>query len=112
MGLLRAIPRTAPVVAHTAATVYELNREPFLTAVLGHAPTLRQADRIADARLATGAPPGNRDSSGAGTAEAGQPPVRLRAQGPPRRHGRPGRQPRAGPPGPRGLPEVRSASLT
>ncbi len=71
IALLRAIPRTATVVAHTAATVYELNREPFLTAVLGHAPTLRQADRIADARLATGAPPGNRDSSGAGTAEAG-----------------------------------------
>jgi MFS family permease len=71
IALLRAIPRTATVVAHTAATVYELNREPFLTAVLGHAPTLRQADRIADARLATGAPPGSRGGSGAGTAEAG-----------------------------------------
>jgi MFS family permease len=52
IALLRDIPRTATVVAHTAATVYELHREPFLTAVLGHAPTLRQADRIADARLA------------------------------------------------------------
>ena len=49
------IPRTATVTAHTAATVYQLDREPFLTAVLGHAPTQRQADRIADARLATGA---------------------------------------------------------
>ena len=71
IALLRAIPRTATVIAHTAATVYQLNREPFLTAVLGHAPTLRQADSIADARLATGARPGNRDGSGAGPAEPG-----------------------------------------
>ena len=71
IALLRAVPRTATVIAHTAATVYELNREPFLTAVLGHAPTLRQADRIADARLAGGAPPDDRDSSGTATAEEG-----------------------------------------
>ena len=71
IALLRAIPRTATVIARTAATVYELNREPFLTAVLGHAPTLRQADRIADARLADGAPTGDRDSSGTATAEEG-----------------------------------------
>jgi MFS family permease len=71
IALLRAIPRTATVIARTAATVYELNREPFLTAVLGHAPTLRQADRIADARLARGAPPGDHDSSGTATAEEG-----------------------------------------
>jgi MFS family permease len=57
IALLRAIPRTATVIAHSAATVYELNREPFLTAVLGHAPTQRQADRIADARLARAAAP-------------------------------------------------------
>jgi MFS family permease len=54
IALLRAIPRTATVIAHSAATVYELNREPFLTAILGHALTRRQANRIADARLATG----------------------------------------------------------
>lgn len=71
IALLRAVRRTATVIARTAATVYELDREPFLTAVLGHAPTVRQADRIADARLATSAPPGNRGGSGAGTAEAG-----------------------------------------
>jgi len=53
IALLRAIPRTATVVAHTAATVYRLDREPFLTAVLGNAPTLRHADDIAAARLAT-----------------------------------------------------------
>ena len=57
IALLRAIPRTATVVAHTAATVYKLDRDPFLTAVLGHAPTQRQADRIADTRLATDAAP-------------------------------------------------------
>lgn len=66
IALLRAIPRTATVIVHSAATVYELNRELFLTAVLGHAPTQRQADRIADARLATGAAPGIPE---AGTAE-------------------------------------------
>ena len=54
IALLRALPRTATVIAHSAATVYELNREPFLTAILGHALTRRQADRIADARLASG----------------------------------------------------------
>ena len=52
IALLRAIPRTASVVAATDATVYELGREPFLTAVLGHAATQRLADGIADGRLA------------------------------------------------------------
>ena len=56
--------RTATVVAHTAATVYELDREPFLTAVLGHAPAQRQADRIADTRLATGCAPADSDTAG------------------------------------------------
>ncbi len=64
IALLRAIPRTATVIAHTAATGYELSREHFLTAVLGHAATERQAGRIADARLAAGAAPGNRDTQG------------------------------------------------
>jgi MFS family permease len=71
IALLRAIPRTATVTAHTPATVYELNRDPFLTAVLGHAPTQRQADRIADTRLAAGAEPGNRDIPGPGATEPG-----------------------------------------
>jgi MFS family permease len=53
IALLRAIPRTATVTAHTDATVYQLSREHFLTAVLGHAATQRQADRIADVRLGT-----------------------------------------------------------
>jgi MFS transporter/cyclic nucleotide-binding protein len=54
IALLRAVPRTATVAAHTAATVYRLDRDLFLTAVLGHAPTRRQADQIAAVRLATG----------------------------------------------------------
>jgi len=64
IALLRAIPRTATVTAHTPATVYQLNRDPFLTTVLGHAPTQRQAVRIADTRLAAGAEPGHRDLPG------------------------------------------------
>ena len=57
IALLHSIPRTATVIAHSAATVYRLNREPFLTAVLGHARTHREAHRIASARLAAGVPP-------------------------------------------------------
>jgi CRP-like cAMP-binding protein len=64
IALLRAIPRTATVVAHTAATVYKLDRAPFLTAVLGNAPTQRHADDIADTRLATGAGPVDGDTVG------------------------------------------------
>jgi hypothetical protein len=59
IALLRAIPRTATVIARTATIVYGLSREPFLTAVLGHAATQRLADRVASTRLAAGAPPGN-----------------------------------------------------
>lgn len=69
IALLRAVPRTATVVARTPATVYRLSREPFLTAVLGHAPTHRQAARIADARLATDTTPTVSDTPGTGTTE-------------------------------------------
>jgi hypothetical protein len=57
IALLRAIPRTATVIARTDATVYGLSRELFLTSVLGHPATQRQADRIADTRLAAGTAP-------------------------------------------------------
>jgi MFS family permease len=70
IALLRAVPRTASVIAHTDATVYRLAREPFLTAVLGHAATQRQADSIADARLAADARRGG-DSPVTGTVEPG-----------------------------------------
>ena len=55
IALLRAVPRTASVVAQTGGTVYRLAREPFLTAVLGHAATQRQAHSIAEAQLAADA---------------------------------------------------------
>jgi MFS family permease len=68
IALLRAVPRTATVIAHSAATVYELNRDLFLTEVLGHGPTRRQADRIASTRLTAGTVPGDSDTPGAETA--------------------------------------------
>jgi CRP-like cAMP-binding protein len=71
IALLRAIPRTASVIAHTDATVYELNRDLFLTAVVGHAATQRRADHIADTRLATGAAPDGDGAAGTAAAEPG-----------------------------------------
>jgi MFS family permease len=78
IALLRAVPRTATVVAHTAATVYQLDRDLFLTAVLGHAPTQRHADQIAATRLATG-PAASRQL-------APEQPPRPRAATKPREH--------------------------
>jgi len=71
IALLRDMPRTATVIAHSAATVYELHRDLFLTAVLGHAPTQRQADRIAKARLAAGGDPGNGHNQGPDAPDTG-----------------------------------------
>jgi MFS family permease len=70
IALLRAVPRTASVVAQTDGTVYRLAREPFLTAVLGHAATQRQAHSIADAQLAADATRGN-DTGAADVADPG-----------------------------------------
>jgi len=50
--------------------VYRLAREPFLTAVLGHAATQRQAHSIADAQLAADATRGD-DTGAADIADPG-----------------------------------------
>ena len=71
IALLRAVPRTATVIAHTAATVYQLNRELFLTTVLGHTATRRLADHIADTRIASYPAPEDGDTSPASAAEPG-----------------------------------------
>jgi hypothetical protein len=51
IALLRDVPRTATVRAGTETLVYELDREPFLSAVTGHGPTLQRAGRVVDGRL-------------------------------------------------------------
>ena len=56
--------------AHSDAMVYMLAREPFLTAILGHAATQRQAHGIAEARLAADAARGG-DNPAAGTVGPG-----------------------------------------
>jgi len=70
IALLRTVPRTASVIAQTRGTVYRLGREPFLTAVLGHAATQRQAHSIADAQLAADAARDN-DPGAADVADPG-----------------------------------------
>ena len=46
IALLRSTPRTATAVAMDRVTAFRLDREPFLTAVLGHAPTLAGAHDV------------------------------------------------------------------
>ena len=68
IALLRSIPRTATVTARTDGTFYRLAREPFLTAVLGHAATHQHAEGIADALLAADATAGVDGADEAGAA--------------------------------------------
>jgi MFS family permease len=55
IALLRDVPRTATVRALEALDVYALERDDFLAAVTGHAPSRAAADSIVAARLPAGA---------------------------------------------------------
>ena len=55
IALMRDLPRTATVTAVTPVVVYGLDREDFLAAVTGHAPSAQAAEQVVSARL-TGVP--------------------------------------------------------
>jgi hypothetical protein len=55
IALLRDVPRTATVRALEPLHIYAVEREDFLTAVTGHAPTLATAENIVMTRLPAGA---------------------------------------------------------
>jgi len=54
IALLRDVPRTATVRAVEPLELYALERDEFLTAVTGHAPTLAAAENVVSSRLPTG----------------------------------------------------------
>ena len=51
IALLRDVPRTATVTARSDVTLYALEREPFLVALTGHAPSSRAAEEIVGERV-------------------------------------------------------------
>jgi MFS family permease len=54
IALLRDVPRTATVRVLEPATLYALDRAPFLAAVTGYAPSAEAAEQVIGARLAAG----------------------------------------------------------
>jgi len=60
IALIRDLPRTATATARTPVVLYALEREDFLAAVTGHAPSERAAQEVASARLGSVAPTGAR----------------------------------------------------
>jgi MFS family permease len=53
IALIRDVPRTATATARTDVVLYALEREDFLAAVTGHAPSEAAAETVASARLAS-----------------------------------------------------------
>ena len=53
IALLKDTPRNATAVARTSVLLYGLEKEPFLTAVTGHAPAAHAAEEVVQERLVT-----------------------------------------------------------
>ena len=51
IALIEDVPRTATVVAVTAASLYSLEKKPFIIGLTGHAPAARAADDLVAKRL-------------------------------------------------------------
>lgn len=57
IALLKEAPRNATAVARTDVLLYALEKEPFVTAVTGHAPAARAAEEVVRERLVTAGRP-------------------------------------------------------